>query len=377
MPTSPHLAALLAATLASGGCASASRPGGADLRLNQIQVIGSHNSYHAGLSPEVARLLQSANPKAFDELDYSHASLTVQLDHGIRQVELDIFADAKGGRFAHPFGARLAPGGAARFDPTGVMARPGFKVMHIQDIDYVSTCQPFAACLGEIAAWSRAHPGHTPIFILVETKTQPPIAAVPGMVAPEPFDAAALDALDGEIRQVFGPGQLITPDEVRGRHASLAEAVAHDGWPRLSEARGKVVFLLDQTDVSDTYLAGHPALAGRAAFTNAEPGRADAAFVEQNDGTPEAIAALVRQGYLVRTRADSDTAEGRSGATGRRDRALASGAQIISTDYPGFEPARWTGYAVSLPGGAPARCNPVTAPRECRDADVAEPAERP
>ena len=377
MSIPPRLAALLAALLAAGGCASTPAPRGPDLRLNQIQVIGTHNSYHAGLTPQVARLLQSANPKAFEDLDYSHAGLTTQLDHGIRQVELDIFADAKGGRFAHPFGARLAPGGAAAFDPAGVMARPGFKVMHIQDIDYVSTCQPFVACLGEIATWSRAHPGHTPIFILVETKTQPPIAAVPGMVSPEPFDAGALDALDREIRQVFKPAEVITPDNVRGDHASLAEAVAQGGWPRLSDARGKVVILLDQTDISAAYLAGHPALAGRVAFTNAEPGRADAAFVEQNDGSPEAIAALVRQGYLVRTRADSDTAEGRSGATERRDRALASGAQIISTDFAGFEPARWTGYAVSLPGGAPVRCNPVTAPPQCRDADVAEPAARP
>jgi hypothetical protein len=205
-----------------------------------------------------------------------------------------------------------------------------------------------------------------PLFVLVETKTQEPIKDVPGMVAPEPFTAAALDALDAEIRSVFSPADLITPDQVRGRYATLPEAVKHGGWPTLTAARGKVVFLLDQTNVTATYVAGHPALKGRVLFTNAKPGTPDAAFVEQNEGTPEAIAALVRQGYLVRTRSDADTKEGRSGDTTQREKALASGAQLVSTDYPWFEPARWTGYTVSLPGRASVRCNPVTAPKTCK-----------
>jgi hypothetical protein len=50
------------------------------------------------------------------------------------------------------------------------MMKPGFKVMHVQDIDYRSVCQPFSACLKEVRAWSHAHPHHIPIFILVETK---------------------------------------------------------------------------------------------------------------------------------------------------------------------------------------------------------------
>jgi hypothetical protein len=347
------------------------------LRLNQIQVIGTHNSYHAGLTPGVAKLMQKVSPKAFEGLDYSHADLTTQLDHGIRQVELDVFGDAHGGRFAHPFGATLNAGGAAAYDPEGVFLKPGFKVMHVQDVDYVSNCQPFTACLSAIRAWSKAHPRHVPIFILVETKTDAPIAAVPGMAAPEPFTTAALDALDAEIRSVFAPSEIITPDQVRGRYATLPQAVAHKGWPTLAKARGKVVFLLDQTNVTANYVAGHPALAGRVLFTNAVPGEPDAAFVEQNDGTPEAIAALVGQGYLVRTRSDADTKEGRSGSVVQRDAALRSGAQIVSTDYPWFEPARWSGYAVSLPGRAVARCNPVTAPSDCADAALAADTARP
>jgi Phosphoinositide phospholipase C, Ca2+-dependent len=45
---------------------------------------------------------------------------------------------------------------------------------------------------------------------------------------------------------------------------------------------------------------------------------------------------------------------------------MASGAQILSTDYPVSEPARWLGhYVVTLPGRAVARCNPVKAPVAC------------
>jgi hypothetical protein len=373
----PQLHRLAAACAAVTGLAGAVAAGGADLRINQVQVIGSHNSYHAGLTPGVAKLLKTSNPKAFDGLDYSHAPLTTQFDKGIRQIELDVYVDAKGGRFAHPFGATLNAGGAAAFDPEHVFAKPGYKVMHVQDIDYVSTCQPFVGCLKEIRAWSKAHPDHVPLYVLVETKTQDPIKAVPGMVDYERFTPRALDALDAEIRSVFPENELITPDQVRGRYATLPEAVAHNGWPTLKAARGKVVFLLDQRNITATYVAGHPALKGRVLFTNAKPGAPDAAFVEHNDASPGEIDALVKQGYIVRTRSDADTKEGRTGDTSTRDRALASGAQMVSTDYPWYEPARWTGYTVSFAGHASVRCNPVTAPPGCKDAAIKDTAVKP
>ena len=79
----------------------------APIRLNQIQVIGSHNSYHAGLPPSAAALLRKSDPKAADHLDYQHPALDVQLNRGIRQLEIDVFADAKGGRYANPAGLRM------------------------------------------------------------------------------------------------------------------------------------------------------------------------------------------------------------------------------------------------------------------------------
>ena len=364
------LAVSLVTARAFTQAAEPGRGGNGSVRINQIQLIGSHNSYHAGLLPGIVRLLELRDPKELAGLDYVHAGLDTQLSHGVRQIELDVFADSKGGRFAHPTGQMVVAQAGLPTDPDpypeGVMMKPGFKVMHMQDVDYASNCQPFVACLQIVRSWSRAHPEHVPIFILVETKQHLPDNEHPWTEV-EPFTAETLDALDAEIRSVFPADEMVTPDQVRGCHRTLDRAVRRGGWPTLSKARGKVIFLMDQTDVGPLYLDGHPALRGRVLFTNAIPGQPDAAFIEKNEGDEATIATLVRQGYLVRTRADSDTVEARSNEVSRRDRALRSGAQIVSTDYPQSEPARWTGYTVALPNGVPARCNPVNGPPGCVD----------
>ena len=53
----------------------AAGPDSADsLKLNQIQVIGTHNSYHAGLAPSEGRLLEQKNPKLYQALEYRTCS---------------------------------------------------------------------------------------------------------------------------------------------------------------------------------------------------------------------------------------------------------------------------------------------------------------
>jgi hypothetical protein len=341
------------------------------LKLNQIQVIGTHNSYHVGIAPNEAKLWQ-ADPQyanAYKALDYRHQPLSQQFDSGVRQIELDIYADTKGGRYADPAGPRrVAAAGLPAdppFDPNGVMQKPGFKVMHVQDIDYRSSCQPFIACLQEVRNWSHAHAGHIPIFILVETK-QGPVGKLK-LTETEPFTPAVFDALDAEIHSVFPADEVITPDDVRGQYKTLNEAVLAGNWPKLSSSRGKVIFLLDQRPVTPVYLEGHPSLRGRVLFTNSTPGDPDAAFLERNEGPAAEITSLVKQGYLIRARTDADTKEARADSTAVRDAMISSGAQILSTDYPISEPARWEGhFVVELPGGVPARCNPVNAPANCK-----------
>jgi hypothetical protein len=341
----------------------------AALKLNQIQVIGTHNSYHAGIAPNETKLWQAKYADAYKGLDYQHQPLPQQFDSGVRQIELDVYADTKGGLYAHPSGpsmvaaAKLPPD--PDFDSAGVMSKPGFKVMHVQDVDYRSTCQPFIACLEEVRRWSRAHPEHVPIFILVETKQGKPRGEL-HLTEPESFTSSTFDALDAEIRSVFPANEMITPDDVRGRYDTLNAAVLAGNWPSLASARGKVVFLMDQHSVSPVYLTGHPSLRGRVIFTNSTPGEPDAAFIERNEGPAFEIEALVQKGYLIRARTDSDTKEARTNDTTVRDAMMASGAQLLSTDYPVNEPARWTGnFVVTLPGKVVARCNPINAPAGC------------
>jgi hypothetical protein len=354
-PVPPNCASITAATV--DDC----------VRLNQIQVLGTHNSYHVAPVPAMRALLGDRGR----DLDYTHKPLTAQLTElGVRQFELDVFADPTGGRFERPAAPRIVK----RLEPAGPeMRSPGFKVRHMPDIDYGTTCPTLVACLLEIRDWSRANPSHVPILIMIEVKDQPisdPDAR--GFVTPIPVDANALRALDAEIRSVFDERHLLTPDRVRGRHTTLSGALQTDGWPLLRAARGKVLFALDNTDGHRAdYLRGNSSLEGRVLFVSSAAGEPSAAFVKMNEvlgDDEERIRQTVRGGYLVRTRADIPTDEARTGNTSRRDAAFRSGAQFVSTDYPQDSPFG-SGYRARLPGAEqlPARCNPVTAPPACRN----------
>lgn len=346
------------------------------VHINQIQVIGSHNSYHSGFPPSARKYMEMKYPKGLHGLDYHHPPLADQLSGGVRQIEIDVWADTKGGMYAHPaildMVAKAGLPADPEFDPEHKMDKPGFKVLHMQDIDVRSTCMTLVDCLTDVRTWSKQHPHHLPIFILIETK-EGRDRNLPNAVTPEPFTAPVFDALDKEIRSVFKPDEMITPDDVRGNAATLVEAIHAEKWPTLAKARGKVIFLMDQRHVEPIYTAGHPSLRGRVLFTNAEPGAPDAAFTEENEGSRAEIDALVKQGYLVRTRSDENTEQARTDDTTRRDLALSSGAQMISTDYPAAEPSPWTKYVVEFPDGLIARCNPVTKPAGCVDRLLAPP----
>ncbi|WP_334143389.1 phosphatidylinositol-specific phospholipase C1-like protein [Rhabdothermincola sp.] len=321
------------------------------IRLNQIQVIGSHNSYHVEPPPEQLQGFLQVVPSAI-ELAYTHEPLAEQFSsQGVRQIELDVFAD--------PDGTLWRP-----------LGTPGFKVFHIEQVDEGSRCETFVSCLEQVKAWSGEHPGHLPIAILVEVKDS---VDFPNPPNPVPVGPAELDALDAEIRSVFEPGELITPDDVRGDRATLEEAVLAGQWPLLDDVRGRVMFLLDNK--RDEYVQGHPSLEGRVAFTPSEPGQPDAAFIKRNDPLGENLAQiqeLVRAGYVVRTRADSPVTTPSSGDRSQLEAALASGAQWISTDYPlpGMAQRWGSDYVASIPGGMPARCNPVNAPPGCEPNDL-------
>ena len=332
-----------------------------NLKLNDLLTVGTHNSYKTEPPDAVLALVRAAAPDRADELDYGHRPLSEQLDAGARQLEIDVYYDPEGGRFLDPIGLHAA---GLALDPArrAALAEPGFKVMHVQDIDVLSSCVTLRACLGAVRRWSLGHPDHAPILLMFNAKADRTQA--PGGVDALPFDAAAFDALDREVRAVFPPSALITPDDVQGRYRTLRQAVLHGAWPALGQARGKVLFALDEEPATVAIYRGkRRSLEGRVFFINTDERSPAAAYLTLNDPVEGAkrIRKAVAAGFIVRTRADSGTLEARRNDTRRREAALASGAQFVSTDYLWTEPQLHNDYQVRLPGGAAVLCNPVRA----------------
>ena len=303
------------------------------------------------------------NPR---EIDYTNVPLTEQFEkYGVRGIELDIYYDPTGGRFYYRRGR-----GWVGLNPKSkieALKQPGFKMLHIPDFDYNTTNITFKDALIEVKKWSDAHPSHLPVFINVETKTDAPgdmIHQLHKLAHALPYDSAALMALDAEVKSVFGNdlAGVITPDRIRGSAETLEQAVLKNGWPKLTDVRGKVVFILDcGDDILKMYAKGHASFKGRTMFAYAPNGTPEAAFVIHNGAKSEyqAIQQDVKKGYIVRTRCDEGTIEARTGDYSKAKTAMSSWGQILSTDY--YKPdARagqkgWTDYQVRFPEAGIAR----------------------
>ena len=369
------LTAVFGAILSAGPASAQSPAGTGPARMNELQVIGTHNSYKREISEAEQSAYEAAinTPGDYDQfLAYSHAPLAQQLGgQQVRGLEIDLFGDPEGGLYADPL-VRQAIGAGPLTDPA--WQAPGIKVLHIADVDYQTTCVRFVTCLEQVRDWSAANPGHVPLLIMLELKrSDSRVVAAGGVVAP-PWDGAALDGLDAEIRSVFDESRLITPDDVRRPGLSLEQSVLRYGWPRLADSRGQVAFLLDNDPgpIRDAYRAGRPNLEGRVLFTNSRRGFPDAAFIKRNEprgANTAQIQELVRAGYLVRTRSDVPLTTVLSGDTTQLQAALESGAQLVSTDFPvpGMTARYGSDFVARLPTGGVARCDPVNARETCRD----------
>lgn len=101
-------------------------------------------------------------------------------------------------------------------------------------------------------------------------------------------------------------------------------------------------------------------------FVRSDESRDDGAVLVLDDPRNPETRGLVSAGYFIRTRADSDLHADRRGKPSGREAAFASGAQIVSTDFPPGEPQAGTGYIVEFAKSAPARVNPVNGPQAWR-----------
>jgi hypothetical protein len=348
-----------------------------NVRINELQFIGTHNSFHIEIPRPVMGRLLELDPVQASQMDMpTHVSLTEQLDMGLRQLEIDIYDDPDGGRFANPLGEQWAMQADAQmgrkrppFDPEGRLLKPGFKTLHSPDVDYLSTCLVYRECLEEVRRWSDANPGHLPVFINGNAKepgrTPPPWGASPA----RPFDQSAFVRLDAEVVSVFGRERLISPAMVAGSHGSVLDGSRQGGWPILAAARGKIVMVIDgSASQAQRYRDANGA---RAVFftEGGDPRGANAGYTSVIDSRrpPQPISGLVAAGFMVRTLSDYLTVEPRTGDTSRRDTALASGAQLVSTDYYRPDPRFAAAYVVDpFAPGRWVRCNPVNAPAGCR-----------
>jgi hypothetical protein len=345
------------------------------IRLNHIQIFGTHNSYKLYPHPDLVERLNEVNPGWADNILYEHRPIREQLEElNIRQLELDIFADPYGGRYAEPAGAVMI--GDDEFIRRDEMLEPGFKIIHTQDIDYRTTCLTLKSCLEEARDWSLENPMHLPVMIMIEVKQQPlDDREEISFTVPLQFDKDLMLEIDEEIWDVFSREHVITPDDVRGEYETLETAILNEGWPTLRNSRGKVFFALDNTDETrELYISGSPVLAERAMFVSSPPGEPAAAFIKMNSAinTHDQIQERSAAGYVIRTRSDLPVQEAKSGDTTRLNAALSSGAQYISTDYP--EPSPFgSGYIAEFPDtDGPGRCNPVSAPASCQNIFIIE-----
>jgi Phosphoinositide phospholipase C, Ca2+-dependent len=336
----------------------------ANLRINDLQVVGTAESAKQRPDRALLGLIRMGGRKDAEALDYGQPAVGAQLDNDARALSFDVAYDPQGAAYKNPTGASMAMD-LLPDDYLRAMTRPGFKVIHVLDVDYQSSCLLLSDCLRQVADWSKAHPRHLPIVILLHTNDSK--TPMPGATRPVTCDEAALNALDSEIRAVFAPGHIITPDQLQGAHASLREAALAHAWPLVGDARGKVIFVLDDSAAKvKAYQGTRKSLEGRAMFVATDENSPLAAFLAISDPVKDGarIQAAVRDGLMVTTRADEETREARSHDTTRRDAAFASGAQIVQTDFLTADPAIGS-YRVSLADNATAMCGAGLEPEHC------------
>ena len=151
------------------------------LRLNDVQTAGTAESYKLRPSSTLVTLISMGSKADALQLDFGEPPIDQQLNLGARSLTFDIAFDPDGGLYEHPSGALMA-GQFLEDNYIAIMSKPGFKVIHILDIDFNSSCLTLNLCLQSVASWSRKNPDHLPLVIMLRTnddRTPMPGATTP------------------------------------------------------------------------------------------------------------------------------------------------------------------------------------------------------
>jgi hypothetical protein len=292
-----------------------------------LQVLGTHNSTH--IEPEIP---------VHASHYYTHRPLDEQLElHGVRAFELDVHLHVD----------------------------LGWQVFHLPNVDAETTCLQLEDCLTTLKAWSDANPWHLPLMVWIEPKDEDLDLAVEELLQ----YSDRHDELEQAILDVIPRDRIFTPDDLRGEHATLPDALASAGAPTLDRLRDRFIFsMLDSENHREAYLANSQVLEGRLMFANGSETDPWAAVIKINDaaGSAERVTALVQAGFLLSSNVSDGPEHSQADGEAHLDASLASGTHFLKVDRA----VEVDGWSSAIPGGSPARCNPVTAPVECTSAEL-------
>lgn len=279
------------------------------LKFNELRYTATHNSYQTESIDEIKQLYRKLSELTFglvaaNTADFISPTLTEQLNSGIYSLELDIEV----------------------FDRDGDIS---FTCMHAPQIQMTTSCYDLELAMKEIKMWSDNNPNHLPVTIIIEPK---------GLFLPmENMQSLNLEyakVLDEMLERALGD-TLFTPADMLRDYESFGEMRAADDWCEVKDMLGKVLILMHECSTTEKYIALDESLKSQAMFPmlrEEDIERDCASFLLLNDPREsfEEIENAVENKLIVRTRADKFTEV----TAERREKAFASGAQIISTDYP-------------------------------------------
>ncbi|MBE6751332.1 MAG: phosphatidylinositol-specific phospholipase C domain-containing protein [Ruminococcaceae bacterium] len=280
------------------------------VKLNEIAILGTHNSYQRLATAETRFAMNIIDTITFKKaglntFDFEMDTLTEQLEMGVRNVEIDIETLDKDDKIE-------------------------FKVTHNSIVDNASSAYDFTKALQEIKMWSDNNPRHIPVIVIVEPKSF--VIEINGM---KKFSLEYAKELDKIVEETLGDS-LLTPEDMLRDYQSFKEMRENDDWISLKEAQGKILVLLHDCDVTESYIALDETIKTQKMFPMLrydDRNETYTSFILENDAfrANERKAENINESNLiVRTRADvypdySDE---------RYEVIETCGSQIITTDFP-------------------------------------------
>lgn len=276
-----------------------------DKKINELRYLCTHNSYKQGLHKPASFFYKYVIPYAIGKKsDYSNDNITQQLNIGIRGFEFDIYY------YQSEVGNR-------------------FETYHNSWLETNSSAANFEKALDEIRMWSDYNPSHMPIFITLEPKDDMPLDKAKQTQKEE------LEVLDALLMDKFS-GKIITYSDMLNGYDNFKDLRDNNGYLKVNECIGKVVFLLHEFENFDDYLEIEKTERNMVPLVWASS-LLDGKYLDltcfaqdHNYNKPENLLPLIEQNYIVRTRVDIYPKY----EFATTDERLNTGAQLIATDYP-------------------------------------------